>query len=216
MAARGYAVLVPNTRGRGGYGTGFLRGMRDGHSAGRLPFEDAMAGVDLLIERGVSNPNQLGVYGHSYGGYLTSYAITQTQRFKAAVDYEGIAPEWFSLAMVASPGTDWGLLARDLYGIVDPSDPAERARLIAESPGLNMDHVTTPTLLVFGAESLASTAGAPLAALLERFNIPSEFLVYDEGHGFARPAAVADALIQTEAWMDKWVLTSRDRDSKVP
>lgn len=216
MAARGYAVLVPNTRGRGGYGMGFQRGMRDGHSAGRLGFEDAMAGVDLLIQRGVANPNRLGVYGHSYGGYLTSYAITQTQRFKAAVDYEGIAPEWFSLAMVANPGTDWALLARDLYGIVDPYDPAERTRLIAESPGLNMDHVTTPTLLLFGAESLADKAGAPLEALLQRFKIPSEFLVYDEGHGFSRPAAVADGLIQTEAWMDKWVLASHDSNSKVP
>jgi dipeptidyl aminopeptidase/acylaminoacyl peptidase len=204
LAARGYAVLVPNTRGRGGYGAAFQRGIRDGSSYGRLPYEDMAAGVDLLVQRGIADSKRLGVCGFSYGGYLTSYVITQTDRFKAAVVFESAAVQLFTEAMT-SPTTDWMLLNRDLYGISNPADPAERARLIAESPGLNVDRVKTPTLLTFGAKSHAWTVGRPLFSELQRFHVPSEFLVYAEGHGYDWPAAEADNLTYTADWIDFWV-----------
>jgi dipeptidyl aminopeptidase/acylaminoacyl peptidase len=205
LAARGYAVLVPNTRGRGGYGEAFQRGMRDGPSAGRLPYEDMMAGVDLLVQRGIADSERLGVYGFSYGGYLTSYVVTQTNRFKAAVVRESHMFEWLTFAMRSLAGTDSELLMRDLYGFRDPFDNAERTRLIAESPGFNMNRVSTPTLLLFGNKAGARSVGRPLFGALQWRKIPSEFVVYDDGHSFERPAAIADCLARTADWFDYWI-----------
>lgn len=209
LAVRGYAVLVPNTRGRGGYGEAFQRGMRDGPSAGRLPFEDAMGGLDLLIKRGIADPARLGVYGHSYGGYLTSYVTTQTNRFKAAVVHEGAPFEWLTDEIGSPPDTDGELLMRDLYGWRNPFDPDERARLVAESPGFNIDKVATPTLLLYGAHagasSVAHLVGRPLHRGMQWGTVASEFIVFDEGHVFERPAAVADSLTRTADWFDFWI-----------
>lgn len=208
MAARGYAVFAPNTRGRGGYGEAFERGMRDGPSAGRLPYEDMIAGVDELVRRGIADADRLGVYGHSYGGYLTAYTITQTNSFRAAVVWEGGVDHWFDEAFTAVPGTSWELLARDLHGIRNPFDPVERARLLAESPAFNMDRVKTPTLLLYGVKGHGGWSpklGRTLFGGLQRFKIPSEFLLYDEGHGFRRPAAAADVYTRMGVWFDYWL-----------
>lgn len=205
LAARGYAVLVPNTRGRPGYGGAFQRGVRDDPGAGRLPFEDAMAGLDLLVTRGIADVDRTGVIGHSHGGYLTAYAITQTTRFKAAVIHEGSSADWFTASLVSLPGTDWELLMRDLHGFFGPFEPGKREVLLAESPEFNMDRVSTPTMLQYGTGNLIDTAGAPLCGALRQLKLPSECLVYDEGHFFTRPAAVMDSLARAIAWMDFWV-----------
>ena len=205
LAAHGYAVLVPNTRGRAGYGDRFERGMRDGRSAGRLPYEDLAAGVDVLVRRGIADPDRLGILGHSYGAYLTAYAVTQTDRFKAAVVHEAHVVEWLTEALTSAPQTDWAVLVRDLYGITNVLDRVERSRLIAESPALNADRISTPTLLLFGAHSRARDAGRPLYNALYRAGVPAELVLYDEGHVLSRPAAIADGLQRTAAWLDFWV-----------
>ena len=207
LAARGYAVLVPNTRGRGGYGDAFQRGIRDGRTNARLPYEDAMAGIDLLIARGIADPARLGVIGHSYGGFLTEYTITQTSRFKGAVVHEGHVVEMMNPRYTMfEPNSDNELLARDLYGVHDPFDPSERARLIADSPGFNAQRVKTPTLLLFGIKSgVAESVGLVFFNALRRFEVPSALFVYDEDHVFARPAAIADDITRTAEWLDHWV-----------
>jgi dipeptidyl aminopeptidase/acylaminoacyl peptidase len=205
MAARGYAVLVPNTRGRGGYGEAFERGMRDGRSTAQLPYEDLIAGVDILIARGIADPDRLGVYGHSYGGYLTAYAITQTDRFRAAVVHEATPHERLTQYIDVVPGSQKELRSRDLHGIHNPFDPAERARLIAESPSLHVDRVSTPTLLVYGVNGGNMEAGSVFTAAFQRFKIPFEFVVFDEGHVFGRPSAIADDLRRTADWLDYWI-----------
>jgi dipeptidyl aminopeptidase/acylaminoacyl peptidase len=207
LAARGYAILVPNTRGRGGYGDAFQRGIRDGRTNARLPYADAMAGVELLIAKGIADPARLGVLGHSYGGFLTEYTITQTARFKAAVVHEGHVVEMMNPRYTMFAQTsDNALLARDLYGVHDPFDDAERARLIADSPGFNGHKVKTPTLLLFGIKSgVAETVGEVFFDVLRRFNVPSALFVYDEGHVFGRPGAIADDATRTAEWLDHWV-----------
>ena len=91
LAAEGYLVLAPNTRGRGGYGYAFAHAIGNEKSYGIKPLEDALAGVDELIRREVVDPSRLGIMGHSYGGYLTALAITQTDKFKAASVSEAFA-----------------------------------------------------------------------------------------------------------------------------
>ena len=82
FAARGYAVLRCNVRGSSGYGRAFrYANYRDW---GGADYRDIMSGVDALVARGIADPERLGVMGWSYGGYMTSWIVTQTRRFKAA------------------------------------------------------------------------------------------------------------------------------------
>ena len=82
FSAKGYAILRPNPRGSSGYGTEFRRAnIKDW---GGADYQDLMAGVDKVIAMGVADPDRLGVMGWSYGGFMTSWIVTQTQRFKAA------------------------------------------------------------------------------------------------------------------------------------
>ncbi|HET9526649.1 MAG TPA: S9 family peptidase, partial [Pyrinomonadaceae bacterium] len=82
FASRGYAILRPNPRGSSGYGTEFRRAnMKDW---GMGDYQDLMTGVDHVIAMGVADPDRLGVMGWSYGGFMTSWIVTQTDRFRAA------------------------------------------------------------------------------------------------------------------------------------
>jgi dipeptidyl aminopeptidase/acylaminoacyl peptidase len=206
LAARGYAVFAVNTRGRGGYGERFRRGIRDSGSVGRLPYEDLLGGVKILGRRGIADLARLGIWGHSYGGYLAAYALTQTTSFRAAVILEGGPFERIGAGMqYAAPGTDWALLTQELSGVRDPYDPEVRAVLMDESPLLHANRIATPTLLMYGAGQLAENSGWPFYGALQRFKVPSRFVVYDDGHVFTRPAAVTDAIVRTINWMDQWV-----------
>ena len=82
FAAEGYAVLRANPRGSSGYGTAFRRANEKDWGGG--DYRDLMAGVDTVVAMGVADPDRLGVMGWSYGGFMTSWIITQTNRFKAA------------------------------------------------------------------------------------------------------------------------------------
>jgi len=92
-AARGYAVLQGNPRGSSGRTLEFSNA--NGMDWGGKDFRDLMAGVDHVIGLGVANPDQLAIMGGSYGGFMTFWAITQTDRFKAAVGHAAIS-DWFS------------------------------------------------------------------------------------------------------------------------
>ena len=84
LAAHGYAVLLPNFRGSSGYGAEFLKQLQN-YQMMSIPYRDAVAGIDYLIEEGVADPEGLGVYGSSFGGQLTAWTVSQTSRFKGAV-----------------------------------------------------------------------------------------------------------------------------------
>ena len=83
LAARGYAVIYPNVRGSTGYGQRFVEMNRADWGGG--DFKDVMAAVDWAVSAGLADANRLGIGGWSYGGYLSAWAVTQTDRFKAAV-----------------------------------------------------------------------------------------------------------------------------------
>ena len=108
FAARGYAVLRANPRGSSGYGKEFRYANRADWGGG--DYQDLMTGVDRVIAMGVADPERLGVMGWSYGGFMTSWVVTQTKRFKAAsagaavtnlmsftgvTDIPGFVPDYF-------------------------------------------------------------------------------------------------------------------------
>lgn len=88
LASLGFVILQPNPRGSTGYGKNFR--MANFADLGGGDYRDMMAGVDYLIKRGVADPEHLAIFGWSYGGYLTAWAISQSNRFKAAIDGDGL------------------------------------------------------------------------------------------------------------------------------
>lgn len=143
FAANGYLVVTTNPRGSSGYGKAFQMGIWQ--SWGVKDTQDVMAGVDHAIELGWADPDRLGVGGWSYGGILTNYVITKTQRFKAAIAGASGA-HW-----VSSYGHDqyqrWYRLE---FG--NPWEPEARALFEELSPYNDVDKITTPTLWVGGKE----------------------------------------------------------------
>ena len=130
MAAKGYVVLYPNPRGSTTYGQDFGNIIQY-----RYPgddYKDLMAGVDELIERGLVDEKQLGITGGSGGGVLTNWAITQTDRFAAAVSQRSIA-DWSNFWYTA----DFTLFPADVV----PQGAVGRPRRF---PGALADHVHRP------------------------------------------------------------------------
>jgi dipeptidyl aminopeptidase/acylaminoacyl peptidase len=82
FAARGWAVLRANPRGSTSYGLPFRAANFNDWGGG--DYQDLMSGVDQVIAMGVADPNKLAVMGWSYGGYMTNWVVTQTNRFKCA------------------------------------------------------------------------------------------------------------------------------------
>src|SRR3989442_8702912 len=91
LVSRGYAVLFPNPRGSSGRGQSFAQMVYGDMGGGDA--QDIMSGIDALIERGIADPDRLGVTGGSYGGFMSTWLVGQTERFAAAV--------------AVSPVTDW-------------------------------------------------------------------------------------------------------------
>jgi dipeptidyl aminopeptidase/acylaminoacyl peptidase len=206
LASHGYAVLVPNTRGRGGYGRSFLHGIRDSQSYLTVPYQDAISGLDSLVTAGIADPNKLGIAGQSYGGNLTEFAIDRTDRFKAAMIKEAVEINRLDL-LDPVPLQSWrALIMNDMLGAGNPFSPAEKARLVDDSVGLHAERIHTPTLLEFGAMGHTCTVGRPLFAWLRAYHVPSALLIYDDGHGIESPSAFADSLVRDMEWMDHWIL----------
>ncbi len=116
FAAKGYAVLRCNPRGSSGYGKPFRLANYSDWGGG--DYQDLMAGVDHVIALGVADPDRLGVMGWSYGGFMTSWVITQTRRFKAASVGAGVTnlmsftgtsdiPSFRPTTSALSSGTTW-------------------------------------------------------------------------------------------------------------
>ena len=134
MAAKGYVVLYPNPRGSTSYGQEFGNVIQH-----RYPGDDAkdlLAGVDVLVKRGLVDEKQLGVTGGSGGGVLTNWIITQTSRFAAAVSQRSIA-DWAGFWYTA----DFSLFRPTWFKGAPWEDPADYA---ARSPITFVKNITTP------------------------------------------------------------------------
>jgi dipeptidyl aminopeptidase/acylaminoacyl peptidase len=140
LAAQGFACFYCNPHGSSGRGQDFMREVMG--DWGGWDFQDIMLGIDECIARGVADPERLVVSGYSYGGYMTMYAIGQTDRFKAAVPMAGISN------LVSFVGTSdiglWAVMEAKGY----PWDSAREAYYRERSPLTYAAQVTTPTCIV--------------------------------------------------------------------
>ena len=197
LAARGYAVLYANVRGSTGYGHRFVEMNRSDWGGG--DFKDVMAGVDWAIAQGIADPNRLGIGGWSYGGYMAAWAVTQTNRFKAAV----------SGAPVIDMASEFGTENESGYDEWFYGTPYEKLDgFIRSSPMTYVKNVKTPTLLLQGTDDETDPLGQSQQFYrgLKRYNVETELVVYPrEPHGFREEKHLVDRLTRIIAWYDKYL-----------
>jgi dipeptidyl aminopeptidase/acylaminoacyl peptidase/CubicO group peptidase (beta-lactamase class C family) len=200
LTARGYAVLQPNPRGSSGYGAEFRYANQKDWGGG--DYHDLMAGVDHVVQLGIADPDRLGVCGWSYGGYMTSWVITQTRRFKAASIGAPVTN------LISFNGTaDIPNFLPDYFG----SQPWDNVELMsARSPVLAAKGVTTPALIQHGDADVR----VPISQGYEYFNalkqqgVPVEMLVLPrQPHGPIEPKMILKVMQTNLDWFDKHIGT---------
>ena len=205
FALKGYVILIPNTRGRGGYGDKFLTAIREKGDFHPGPYLDMMAGVDHLVESGIADTNRMGVMGFSYGAGLTAYSVTQTDRFKAASAEDGLS-DMVSAAFQAAGDPAWLKIWRDQLGMTNPWDPVQYSNMVRQSAVYHVQNVKTPVLLEAGANSLADQ-WRMLYQGLQRFKVTSQLVIYPRtGHGIDEPKLLFDSYRRNTEWFGRWVL----------
>jgi dipeptidyl aminopeptidase/acylaminoacyl peptidase len=197
LASRGYAVLYPNIRGSTGYGQRFVEMNRGDWGGG--DFKDVMAGVDWAVARGVADPDRLAIGGWSYGGYMAAWAVTQTNRFKAAVSGAPV------IDLASEYGTEQGAAYDEwFYGV--PYEALDG--FIKSSPITYVKRVKTPTLLLQGEDDTTDPIGQSQQFYrgLKRYGVESELVLYPrEGHGLREEKHLIDRLNRVVAWFDKYL-----------
>ncbi|MDZ7372994.1 MAG: S9 family peptidase [candidate division KSB1 bacterium] len=199
LAGRGYAILAPNPRGSSGYGDRF--GQANRYDLGGGDFRDILAGVDQVVRLGVADSNRLGVMGGSYGGYMTNWIISQTDRFRAAVSMYGI----FSLLTDWSNSVQpsWEKMYLGSYYWEDLQPYLER------SPAFHVQKIRTPVLILHGEEDdLTAVANSrEMYQALRVLGRTVKFVVYPrEGHGIDRePNHLRDRTQRILEWFDTYL-----------
>ncbi|HEX7842882.1 MAG TPA: S9 family peptidase [Kofleriaceae bacterium] len=198
FSALGYFVFLPNARGSYGQGEAFTRANVKDFGGGDL--RDILAGVDTVLKLAPVDPGRLGITGWSYGGYMTMWAITQTQRFKAAVAGAGIA-NW--LSYYGQNAIDQWMIP--YFGASVYDDPAVYAR---SAPITFVKRVKTPALIVVGERDgeCPPPQSYELWHALRTLGVPTELVVYaGEGHRFRDSAHRRDVLERAAAWFEKYL-----------
>ncbi|MGQ0765617.1 MAG: S9 family peptidase [Gemmatimonadota bacterium] len=198
-AARGYAVLQGNPRGSSGRTLAFSNA--NVNDWGGKDFIDVMKGVDHVIASGVADADRLAIMGGSYGGFMTFWAVTQTNRFKAAIGHAGIS-DWYSFF----GQTDIPNLLEFGFGGLPSASKATYERW---SPIEHSSKVTTPLLITHGENDLR--VPIPQAdqyyRMLKKLGKTVEFLRYPrEGHGITEPVHRLHLDVEQEKWFSEHVL----------
>ncbi|HEY1207896.1 MAG TPA: S9 family peptidase, partial [Terracidiphilus sp.] len=198
FSALGYFVLMPNPRGSFGQGEEFTLANRKDFGYGDL--RDILAGVDAVEAEYPVDPGRVGITGWSYGGFMTMFAVTQTQRFKAAVAGAGIS-NWQSY--YGENSIDQWMMP--YFGASVYDDP----KVYAKSSAINfIRKVMTPTLVVVGerdGECPAPQSFEFWHALRDR-HVPTRLVVYpNEGHGIADPVHRRDIIERAAEWFARYL-----------
>jgi dipeptidyl aminopeptidase/acylaminoacyl peptidase len=198
LSSMGYFVLYPNPRGSFGQGEAFTRANVKDFGYG--DFHDILAGVDQVVKTLPVDANRVGITGWSYGGYMTMWAVTQSNRFHAAVSGAGLS-DW--LSYTGENDIDRWMTA--YFGASVYDDPQVYAR---SQPMNFIKRAKTPTLVLVGERD--GECPAPQSREfwhgLRTFGVPTEFVVYPgEGHFIARPEHQLDIVRRTLAWFDQYL-----------
>jgi dipeptidyl aminopeptidase/acylaminoacyl peptidase len=198
LANRGYAVLMPNPRGSTGYGSELQRLLQDDVGGGES--RDLVAGALAMVDRGIADPDRLGIAGWSWGGYLTAWTITQTTIFRAAVMGAGLSN------MVSDHGQGDIPSANLLYFPGQPYDHIET--YWQSSPIRHVAAVRTPTLILHGEDDarVHPAQGMEYFRALKILGVPVRFVRYPrEKHGIEERAHQVDLMQRMVDWFDQYL-----------
>ncbi len=187
LANRGYAVLQPNYRGSSGFGKDFLNAGNKEWGTGYMQ-HDITDGVKHLIEEGVVDPDQVGIYGASYGGYAALAGLAFTpELYSAGVSLVGPSN---IITLIESVPEYWKPVLKSFkLRVGDPDDPEDRQRLKEQSPLFSAENIQTPLLVAQGANDPRvpkRESDQIVAALRDQGQVVQYLVAPDEGHGFAR------------------------------
>ncbi len=201
-AAKGWAVFFCNPRGSTGYGEKFERG--EINNWGGMDYQDIMAGVDAALKQNPwVDPNDLGVTGGSYGGYMTNWIVSHTNRFKAAVTLRSLSN------FISDDGTRDGAYGHEEYfkGIIfDDFDQYWDA-----SPLKYARNVHTPTLILHSDNDfrVPIEQGEQWFRALQHYGVPSEIVFFPrENHNLTRtgePKHLVESLNWQLYWFDRYL-----------
>lgn len=198
FAARGFAVLRPNPRGSSGYGQKFrFANIKDW---GGGDFQDLMTGVDHVVSMGVADPDRMGVMGWSYGGFMTSWVITQTKRFKAASVGAAVTNLMSFIGTADIPS-----FIPDYFG-GQPWEDLEIYR--THSAMFNAKGVTTPTLIQHGEadDRVPISQGYEFYNALKVQNVPVRMITFPRmPHGLNEPKMVLKGKQTNLEWFEKYL-----------
>jgi dipeptidyl aminopeptidase/acylaminoacyl peptidase len=198
LSAHGYFVLEPNPRGSFGEGEKFVQGNVKDFGYG--DFRDILAGVDEVVKTLPVDNNRIGITGWSYGGYMTMWAITQTNRFRAAVSGAGLS-NWLSY-YGENDIDEWMV---PYFGATVYDDPKIYAK---SSPMDFIKNVKTPTLILVGERDgeVPEPQSREYWHALKTLGVETQFVVYaGEGHAIRRPDHRRDIMERMVAWFDHYL-----------
>jgi dipeptidyl aminopeptidase/acylaminoacyl peptidase len=198
---QGYFVFLPNPRGSYGQGEAFTQANVKDFGYGDL--RDILAGVDEVTRTLPVDKDRLGITGWSYGGFMTMWAVTQTDRFRAAVAGAGIA-NWQSY--YGENGIDKWMIP--FFGASVYDDPA----VYAKSAPINfVKNVKTPTLILVGDRDIECPTPQSYEYwhALKTLGVTTQLAVYEsEGHHIAKPEHRLDIIKRSLAWFNEHLQVS--------
>jgi dipeptidyl aminopeptidase/acylaminoacyl peptidase len=207
LLREGYFIFLPNFRGSTDQGEKFVRANVKEFGHGDL--RDILTGVDQVLKTEPVDAERLGITGGSYGGYMTMWAVTQTQRFKAAVAVAGIS-NWQSY--YGQNGIDQWLIP--FFGASVYDDPVAYAK---SSPINFIKNVKTPTLVLVGEHDIECPVpqSYEFYRALKRLGVPTQLVVYPgEGHGFFQLKHRRDSIERSLAWFEKYLGTPSQKNDQ--
>ncbi|NHT18336.1 S9 family peptidase [Cellulomonas sp. IC4_254] len=202
LAEAGYAVVYGNPRGAAGYGSAHGKAIQ--HGFGTVDTDDVLALLDAALEDPALDGERVGVMGGSYGGYLTAWLTTRTDRFVGAIVERGFLDP---VSFVGSSDIGWFF---GLEYLGDGDDEESRAQVAAQSPMAHVSRVTTPTLVIHSEQDWRCPVeqGQRWFVELKRRGVPAELLLFPgEGHELTRSGRPQHRLVRFEHVLDWWERT---------
>jgi dipeptidyl aminopeptidase/acylaminoacyl peptidase len=187
LANRGYAVLSVNFRGSTGFGKAFVNAA-DRQWAGKM-HDDLIDAVEWAAKGRIAPPNQIAIFGGSYGGYAALVGVTFTPKtFACGVSIVG--PSNLNTLLASIPPYWESLLSTFKRRVGDPTTPEGRKLLTERSPLFRAGSIERPLLIAQGANDprVKQVESDQIVEAMKAKNIPVTYVLFsDEGHGFARP-----------------------------
>ena len=191
----GCAVLLPNPRGS--WGRGHAYQSANVGDLGGGDWQDIMVGIDMLVAEGIADSAHLAIMGWSYAGFLSTWAVTQTDRFRCAI----------AGANITNYVSNYGVvLNREWQSTMFGSNVYEDMELHwSRSPIRYANRVRTPTLLVHGAKDVVAPPeqSVEFYTALRHFGVPAELVLYPrEPNGLQERAHQRDLMLRMRRWLD--------------